>query len=81
MASSPESSEVAGQSEPSMPSGVATAFNTAAPVYITKEVFSSTILGLEQKIDALIASQNGTKRDRSPSIAQDPQTEEPGGGR
>lgn len=77
MASSPES-EMAGQNEPSGLSGVAATLNTAAPVYITEEFFSSTILGLEQKIDALIASQSGTKRDRSPSITKDPQTEEQG---
>lgn len=80
MASSPERSEVAGQSEPSGLANAATVSNTAAPLYITEKVFSSAMIGLEERLVALIASQCGSKSDRSPSITQDPQTEELGSG-
>ncbi|PIO36457.1 hypothetical protein AB205_0015730 [Aquarana catesbeiana] len=47
------------------------------PVYITQEVFSSTINGLEERLMAVITSSlSGRKRTRPSSVSQNPQAEE-----
>lgn len=60
--SSPERPEAANQDEPSGLIGAAPVSNISAPVYVTEEVFSSALVGLEEKLAALIASQCGKKR-------------------
>lgn len=73
MPSSSEGPEVAGQGKPLGPVGVAAASNISAPAYVTEEAFSSSLVGLEERLAALIAvsTQSGRKCDRSPSPAQD----------
>ncbi|XP_077346355.1 uncharacterized protein LOC143989987 [Lithobates pipiens] len=78
LSSSPEVPEVASQGEPLGPVAVAAASNILASVYVTEDAFSSALLGLEERLAALIASsiQMDRKRGRTPSLILDPLSRE-----